>query len=88
MSVAEAQAMVDADQANERALMICLNIRVQPTILLLNQDIEDGELGRLYCAKTGILRRLGSTRGWFSQKSIPGGGALVDIGVHCLDWTR
>jgi predicted dehydrogenase len=87
MSADEAQAMVDAAQANDRVLMICLNNRFQPEIQLLKQYIEDGELGRVYYAKTGILRRRGSAGGWFSEKSISGGGALIDIGVHCLDWT-
>jgi predicted dehydrogenase len=87
MSTSEAQAMVDAAQANGRVLMICLNNRFQPEIQLLKQYIEAGELGKIYYAKTGILRRRGSAGGWFSQKSMSGGGALIDIGVHCLDWT-
>lgn len=88
MSTSEAQAMVDAAQANDRVLLICLNNRFQPEIQLLKQYIENGELGNsIYYAKTGILRRRGSAGGWFSQKDMSGGGALIDIGVHCLDWT-
>ena len=87
MSAAEAQAMVEAAKDNDRVLMICLNNRFQPEIQLLKQYIEEGELGKIYYAKTGILRRRGSAGGWFTQKEMSGGGALIDIGVHCLDWT-
>ena len=87
MSAGEAQAMVDAARAKDRVLMICLNNRFQPEIQLLKQYIEGGELGKIYYAKTGILRRRGSAGGWFAQKEMSGGGALIDIGVHCLDWT-
>ena len=87
MNTGQAQAMVDAARANDRVLMICLNNRFQPQIQLLKQYIEGGELGTIYYAKTGILRRRGSAGGWFAQKEMSGGGALIDIGVHCLDWT-
>jgi len=87
MNTGEADAMVDAGRANNRVLMICLNNRFQPEIQLLKRYIEEGELGRIYYAKTGMLRRRGSAGGWFAQKEMSGGGALIDIGVHCLDWT-
>jgi len=87
MSADEAQAMVDAARTHGRVLMICLNNRFQPEIQLLKQYIEGGELGKIYYAKTGMLRRRGSAGGWFTQKEMSGGGALIDIGVHCLDWT-
>ena len=87
MNANEAQAMVDAAKANDRVLMLCVNNRFQPEIQLLKQYIEDGELGRIYYARTGILRRRGNPGGTFAEKELSGGGAVVDQGVHCLDWT-
>ena len=87
MTTAEAQAMVETARAHRCTLMCCLNNRFQPEVQLLKRCVEEGELGRVYYAKTGILRRRGNPGGAFASKELSGGGPLIDIGVHCLDWT-
>jgi predicted dehydrogenase len=44
-------------------------------------------LGEIYYAKAGWLRRSGipGLGTWFTQRSLAGGGPLMDIGVHMLD---
>ncbi|MFQ3550001.1 MAG: Gfo/Idh/MocA family oxidoreductase [Armatimonadota bacterium] len=43
----------------------------------------------MYYAKAGWLRRKGipGFGGWFTTKSMSGGGPLIDLGVHILDLT-
>jgi predicted dehydrogenase len=51
--------------------------------------IDSGRLGRPYYAKAWWLRRSGIPgRGsWFTNAELAGGGPLVDIGVHVLDYS-
>jgi len=54
---------------------------------VIKQQIDAGELGNIYNAKTGWWRRKGipGWGTWFTQKEVAGGGPLIDIGVHMLD---
>lgn len=49
---------------------------------------ESGILGDVYFAKASYLRRCGFPGGWFGDKSLAGGGPLIDLGVHIIDLTR
>lgn len=73
----------------DQAFMIAFNNRYRPDSIVLKQQIEAGELGRIYYAKTGWLRGAAEfgLRGWFTQKERSGGGPLIDLGVHVLDLT-
>jgi predicted dehydrogenase len=70
-----------------KTLYYCLNNRFRPDVLQLRRYIQNGELGEIYYAKTATIRRRGAPGGWFANKQMSGGGALIDIGVHCIDWT-
>jgi predicted dehydrogenase len=69
-------------------LYYCLQNRFRPEVMQLRRYVAAGELGEIYYAKTATLRRRGGPGGWFADKKLSGGGALIDIGVHCIDWTR
>lgn len=83
----EAQRMVDAARANDRLLMVAFNNRFSANTLALKAIIDAGTLGPIYYAKACWLRRAGipGFGGWFTNKAVAGGGALIDIGVHMLD---
>lgn len=70
-----------------QAFMIALNNRYRPDSIVLRRQIDAGELGPIYYAKTGWLRGASefNLRGWFTQKERSGGGPLIDLGVHMLD---
>jgi predicted dehydrogenase len=55
----------------------------------MRERIKAGDLGDLYHAKCGWLRRKGipGWGTWFTRKGESGGGPLIDIGVHMLDIT-
>ncbi len=84
----EATAMVDAARAAGRVLDVGFNHRQRGDIQALKEVIDAGRLGRPYYAKAWWLRRTGiPTRGsWFTTAELAGGGPLVDIGVHALDF--
>ena len=86
-SVERARAMVAAARANDRVLDVSFNHRRRGDVKALKRLVDDGLLGDLYYAKAGWLRRSGipGLGTWFTQRSLAGGGPLMDIGVHMLD---
>lgn len=87
MSAAEAEEMVQTAQRVGKTLMVHFNVRFNPTSRAVKQAIEGGALGQIYYGRTVWHRKRGIPQlgGWFTQKQMSGGGALIDIGVHRLD---
>jgi len=87
MTPEEGEAMVAAAKKTGKLLMTAFNNRFRGDTQLLKKYIENGDLGEIYYAKTGWIRRKGipGMGGWFTTKSMSGGGPLIDLGVHMLD---
>jgi predicted dehydrogenase len=87
MNAAEAEEMVRTARRLDRKLMVHFNVRFNPTSQAVKRAIEEGALGHVYYARSVWHRKRGIPKlgGWFTQKSLSGGGALIDIGVHRLD---
>ena len=85
----EARAMVEAGRKSGKIFMMAFNNRFRGDTQLLKKCIENGDLGDIYYAKTGWIRRKGipGMGGWFTTKAMSGGGPLIDLGVHVLDLT-
>jgi len=89
-NAADARAMVEAGKKAGKIFMMAFNNRFRGDTQLLKKCIENGDLGEIYYAKAGWLRRKGTpggSRSWFITKSMSGGGPLIDLGVHVLDLT-
>ncbi|MEO7017638.1 MAG: Gfo/Idh/MocA family oxidoreductase [Leifsonia sp.] len=84
----EAQGMVDAAHANGRVLEVAFNHRRRGDIEALKAAIDAGKIGRPYHARAAWLRRSGipALGSWFTNREMAGGGPLIDIGVHVLDY--
>ncbi|MEN6356342.1 MAG: Gfo/Idh/MocA family oxidoreductase [Armatimonadota bacterium] len=83
----DARKMVEAGKKSGKIFMMGFNNRFRGDTQLLKKCIEKGDLGEIYYAKTGWLRRKGipGMGGWFTTKAMSGGGPLIDLGVHVLD---
>jgi len=88
-NAADARKMVEASKKSGKIFMMGFNNRFRGDTQLLKKCIEKGDLGEIYYAKTGWLRRKGipGIGGWFTTKEQSGGGPLIDLGVHVLDLT-
>lgn len=83
-----AQKMIDAWKQSGKLFTIGYQNRFREEIQSLHQACEKGELGEIYFAKAhAIRRRAVPTWGVFPDKSLQGGGPLIDIGTHALDLT-
>ena len=86
-TLAEASQMADAAQKSGKVLMYAMNNRFRSDVAVLRRYLEREELGRIFYAKTGWLRRRTERRGpgWYENKKSSGGGVLMDLGVQMLD---
>ncbi|MDA0168908.1 Gfo/Idh/MocA family oxidoreductase [Solirubrobacter taibaiensis] len=84
----EAADMVAAAAKAGRVLDVAFNRRQRNDVQALRRFIENGRLGQPYCTKAWWLRRSGiPTMGsWFTGRETAGGGPLIDLGIHILDY--
>ncbi|MBD2700324.1 Gfo/Idh/MocA family oxidoreductase [Spirosoma sp. BT702] len=77
-----------ADLAAQKGLTLAYNFQLRQVSEwnLLMRCKADGLIGDIYHIKANFLRRRGIPGwGYFTNKAMQGGGALMDIGVHVLD---
>lgn len=84
-TVAEAQQVVAAQVRSGQVAQVGFVRRFSPNAVVLKEFIDAGDLGDLYYATARNLRRAGNPGGWFTDRSVSGGGPLVDVGVHFID---
>lgn len=84
---ASARSIADEAQRSGKVLMIAHQMRWKGLSRAVKEMVRRGDLGRIYLAKTGWLRKKGipGWGSWFTRKEAAGGGPLIDIGVHMLD---
>ncbi len=84
----DAEKMLDAWRKSGKKFTVGYQNRFRPEVQMLKKCCEAGELGRIYFAKAhAVRRRAVPTWGVFPNKSLQGGGPLIDIGTHALDLT-
>ena len=81
----EAVSIAESVKKNKRKLMVGMNHRFRPDTMMLRSFIDNKELGKVFYAKTGWLKKPSSEGTWFSQKEMSGGGVILDLGIVMLD---
>ncbi|QAY68130.1 Gfo/Idh/MocA family protein [Paenibacillus protaetiae] len=81
--------IVEEQRKAGKIVMIPHQMRWGGLARAVKQRIDNGDLGRIYNAKTSYMRKKGipGWGSWFTRKDQAGGGPLIDIGVHMLDLT-
>lgn len=87
MNAAECDRLAEAEASSGRILQIGLVCRHTPVAAEVARIVESGRLGTVYQARANLHRRRGipGLGGWFTDKSMSGGGPLIDLGVHVID---
>lgn len=80
-----AEEMERVSKETGKLLMIGFVRRFGADCAMLKEFKENGFFGDIYYTKANILRRHGNPGGWFGDKSLSGGGPLIDLGVHVID---
>ena len=85
-TVVDARSMIDTCRSRGTRLQIAFPVRFAPGVQQLKELIDGGELGRVYavkCTNHGSL-----PGGWFMDRALSGGGAVIDHTVHVVDLLR
>ena len=85
-TVADAQAMIDVCSEQGTKLQIAYPVRFSPSIQKLKRTLDEDKLGKLYSAK--CTNHGSMPGGWFLEKELSGGGAVIDHTVHVIDVLR
>lgn len=88
ISLSEAKKMYDAAEKSGKLLMIGFVMRFGDGARVAKDFIDNDYLGDIYYSKATYLRRHGNPGGWFADVSRSGGGPVIDLGVHVIDYTR
>jgi predicted dehydrogenase len=82
----DAKKMKEKADENNRVLAYNFHHRFADDVQILKDKVAEGILGDVYFIKVQAMRRCGIP-GWgnFTDKTIQGGGPLIDLGVHMLD---
>jgi predicted dehydrogenase len=87
-SVAACDAMIAASAASGASLMVAHCWRFHEAVRGVRRRIAEDELGDIVKTRGyGVHTRWGPS-GWFADRSLAGGGALPDMGVHAIDTAR
>jgi len=85
-TLADAQAMIDVCAAHSTRLQIAFPVRFSPPVQQLKAILDKDMLGRIYSVKT--TNHGSMPGGWFVDKGLAGGGAVMDHTVHVIDLLR
>lgn len=81
----EAKAIVETAAKYKRKLMVGMNLRFRPDLILIRTLIHSGEIGTPFYVKCSWIRKPSSHEKWFKQKEEAGGGVILDLGIHLVD---
>jgi predicted dehydrogenase len=87
-SVAECQQMIDASQRAGKKLMIAYRMQYEPYNREAIRLARSGELGALKSFTASNGQAQGDPNQWRLKRTLSGGGALVDVGIYCLNAAR
>jgi predicted dehydrogenase len=87
---AETAAVVQAARAADRLLGVDLSYRLTDAAQKVRACVRSGQLGRVYAAELTFHNAYGPDKPWFYDRSLSGGGCVIDLGIHLVDlalWT-
>jgi predicted dehydrogenase len=88
ISVAECDAMIAASRDGGGSLMVAHCWRYRDEVRAMRDRIASGELGDVVRTHSYGVHAGWGPSGWFTDPTLSGGGALVDMGVHAIDTAR
>ncbi len=83
----DADAMLSACKKHKVKLMYAETICFTPKYVRAKKLVEEGAIGKLYMVKQGE-KHSGPHSDWFYDVRRSGGGSIMDMGCHGIEWAR
>lgn len=81
--------IITACRKNQVLLMVAQTLRFSPAVQQIRAWMAEGKLGKIVRSEAQFFYDgTKSPRTWLYDYRVAGGGALLDIGVHCIDTLR
>jgi predicted dehydrogenase len=84
-SADECRAIVDAARHADRLLGVDLSYRHLEAVDAMRKVIDAGEIGTVYAVDLVFHNAYGPDKPWFTDRTLAGGGCLIDLGIHLVD---
>lgn len=90
MNADECRQMVTAAEKTKLLFGVAHVFRFEESVIHFREQIASGAVGKPVLARSEFSFQAGieHARTWIHDRSIAGGGPIVDIGVHCIDTLR
>lgn len=88
ISVAECQQMIDACKANNRKLSVGYRLHFEPHNQKVIELAKTQEFGKVRYVQSEFGFTIGDPTQWRLKKALAGGGAVMDVGVYCIQASR
>jgi predicted dehydrogenase len=88
VTVKEAEEMIAACKKANVKLYLGYRLHFEPHTRELIRLRQSGELGKIMHVNTYDGFRIGDPTQWRLRKNLAGGGALMDVGVYCINGAR
>lgn len=87
LNSAQCREMIAVAQKQRCVLQVGFVHRYSTVGVAAKHFIDAGRLGEIYHMKANYYRRRGipGLGGWFTTRSLSGGGPMIDLGVHVID---
>lgn len=82
---AETREVIAAARRADRLLGVDLSYRFTSGMQQIRQLILSGELGTIYAVEVVFHNAYGPDKAWFYDRTLAGGGCLIDLGTHLVD---
>ncbi len=84
----QAQEIADAARDAQRTLLVGHMWRYRDEVLAARDRIATGSVGRPVRTRGYGMHAGWGPSGWFTDPTMAGGGALIDMGIHAIDTAR
>ncbi len=81
----EVKETLEAAKKNDKVVLYGFVLRYDVHYKYLKEFIDAGKMGKIMTVEAQRVRRCDKTGGWFVNKKLAGGGALMDGAIHELD---
>jgi len=88
LNTTEGKKIMETAISANRLVMVGHMWRFDEEVMYMKEAVVSGKLGKIIKTKGYGIHENWGPSGWFTQKQLAGGGALIDMGVHAIDTTR